>query len=107
MHTNGQLAIALLQRHLQFIIDRFEKYHGNDSELKPAELGDIFSERWTREAITRIVDRGRNHLTQACFSPPLIIIEGFSLQCRAVCYGTYTVIGSWSGLRRKLVLRGM
>ncbi|XP_006462676.1 hypothetical protein AGABI2DRAFT_186557 [Agaricus bisporus var. bisporus H97] len=60
------LSIALLQRHLQFIIDRFEKYHGNDSELKPAELGDIFSERWTREAITRIVDRGRNHLTQSC-----------------------------------------
>lgn len=59
------LSIPLLQKHLQFVVERYEKYHGNDKEMKPANLGDMFSEEWTRDRMNGIVARGQNHLTQS------------------------------------------
>lgn len=38
--------------------------------MKSADLGDLFSEEWTREAISRVVEKGQIHLTQvrvSCF----------------------------------------
>lgn len=106
MHTDGRLAIPLLQRHLNFVIDRYEKYHGSDNELKPAELGDMFSEHWTRGAIARIVERGQNHLTQVCFSRPCVI-EMISYSYRVACSGMCGATGNWSDFLKKRVLRGM
>lgn len=65
-------AIPLLQKHLQFIVDRYEKYHGEDKEMKPVDLGDLFSEEWTREAMGRVVEKGQNHLTQVSVSSTII-----------------------------------
>ncbi|KAF9454778.1 hypothetical protein P691DRAFT_716623 [Macrolepiota fuliginosa MF-IS2] len=59
-------SIPLLQKHLQFIVDRYEKYHGDDKEMKPADLGDLFSEEWTRDVMNSVVGKGQNHLTQSC-----------------------------------------
>jgi hypothetical protein len=53
-----------LQKHLRFVVDSYEKYHGDDKEMKPADLGDMFSEEWTRETLNSIVVKGQNHLTQ-------------------------------------------
>ncbi|KAJ3565020.1 hypothetical protein NP233_g7910 [Leucocoprinus birnbaumii] len=60
------LSIPLLQKHLQLVVERYEKYHGDDKEMKPADLGDMFSEEWTREQMSSIVLRGQSHLTQSC-----------------------------------------
>ncbi|KXN88177.1 hypothetical protein AN958_07636 [Leucoagaricus sp. SymC.cos] len=59
------LSIPLLQKHLQLILDRYEKYHRDDKEMKPADLGNMFSEEWTRETMACIVLKGQNHLTQS------------------------------------------
>lgn len=55
-------AIPILERHLQFLIDRHSHYSGDI--LKPAALGDLFSTAWTRIAIGEVVKKGIGHLTK-------------------------------------------
>ncbi|KAG6878496.1 hypothetical protein C0993_005425 [Termitomyces sp. T159_Od127] len=57
------LSIPILERHLQFLIDRHAHYSGEI--LKPAALGDLFSTTWTRTAITEVVKKGIGHLTKS------------------------------------------
>ncbi|KAG6918338.1 hypothetical protein DXG01_015197 [Tephrocybe rancida] len=57
------LSIPILQKHLQFLIDRHEQYAGEDP--KPSALGDLFSTTWTRTAITEVVNKGLKHLTKS------------------------------------------
>ncbi|KAF8073869.1 hypothetical protein FPV67DRAFT_1479613 [Lyophyllum atratum] len=57
------LSIPILQKHLQFILDRYEEYSGD--EPKPSELGILFSVPWTRAAITEVVNKGIGHLTKS------------------------------------------
>lgn len=57
------LSIPILQKHLQFIIDRHAHYVGE--EAKPAELGALFSTSWTRAAIADVVNKGVRHITQS------------------------------------------
>ncbi|KAF8635933.1 hypothetical protein AX15_000104 [Amanita polypyramis BW_CC] len=58
------LSIPILQRHLQFLLDQHEKYHSGE-EMKPTELGEVFTTEWTREAVAEVVDKGIGHLTQS------------------------------------------
>jgi hypothetical protein len=83
-------AIPILQKHLQFIIDRHAHYGGE--EVKPSELGELFSTSWTRAAIAEVVNKGIGHLTQVlyfCDEKRMALIP-----IRATCYGTPSVIGS-------------
>ncbi|KAG5726870.1 hypothetical protein E4T56_gene1120 [Termitomyces sp. T112] len=57
------LSIPILQRHMQFLIDRHEHYSGEN--LKPAALGDLFSTDWTRIAIAEVVKKGVGHLMKS------------------------------------------
>lgn len=65
------LAIPLLQKHLQYLIDRHAQYMGE--EPKPATLGELFSTDWTRQAIDEVVDKGINHLAQVSVEFPIAI----------------------------------
>ncbi|KAG6903150.1 hypothetical protein C0995_004697 [Termitomyces sp. Mi166 len=56
------LSIPILEKHLQFLIDRHEYYSGENT--KPAALEDFFSTAWTRTAIAEIVKKGAGHLTK-------------------------------------------
>ncbi|KAJ7075864.1 hypothetical protein B0H15DRAFT_916497 [Mycena belliarum] len=56
------LSIPILKRHVEFILARWERY----SEVgKPRELGELFTEDWTRMAVGEVVDKGIWHLTQS------------------------------------------
>lgn len=57
------LAISILQKHLEFLIERHAQYSSGE-QLKPNALGEVFSVAWTREAIDEVVKKGASHLTQ-------------------------------------------
>ncbi|KAF7346103.1 ATP-dependent DNA helicase PIF1 [Mycena sanguinolenta] len=56
------LSIPILKRHAEFILGRCERY--SDTE-KPQELGELFSDDWTREALQEIVNKGIWHWSQS------------------------------------------
>ncbi|KAF8895465.1 hypothetical protein BD779DRAFT_1619135 [Infundibulicybe gibba] len=58
------LSIPILQKHLQFILERHAHYSSGENE-KPAELNELFSAEWTRAAIAEVVSQGAGHLTQS------------------------------------------
>lgn len=53
-------AIQILQKHLQFLVERY----GHFLETRPEEFGEAFSVEWTRTAIQEVVSKGTVHLTQ-------------------------------------------
>ncbi|KAG6813581.1 hypothetical protein H0H92_009625 [Tricholoma furcatifolium] len=57
------LSITILQKHLEFLIERHEHYSSGENN-KPDDLGDIFSTSWTRAAITEVVNKGINDLAK-------------------------------------------
>ncbi|OCH91935.1 RNA-binding protein Prp24 [Obba rivulosa] len=57
------LSIPLLQRHLEFLIERHEHY--STAEQKPEDLGELFSTEWTRAAISAVVSQGAGHLSRS------------------------------------------
>ncbi|TFK73607.1 hypothetical protein BDN72DRAFT_761449 [Pluteus cervinus] len=57
------LSIPLLQRHLQFLIDRHEHYVSEGT--RPDDLGEVFTAGWTRNAIGEVVKKGLVHLAQS------------------------------------------
>ena len=63
----ASIAIPILQKHLQFILDQHTHYL--ELGTRPTELGDLFSTAWTRKAITEVVDKGIGHLTQVAHFP--------------------------------------
>ncbi|KAF9483427.1 hypothetical protein BDN70DRAFT_799974 [Pholiota conissans] len=61
---NDYLSIPILQKHLNFLIERHGIYAAED-KVKPEALGEIFSTAWTREAIENVVKKGTGHLMQS------------------------------------------
>ncbi|KAF9468618.1 hypothetical protein BDZ94DRAFT_1279703 [Collybia nuda] len=57
------LSISILQKHIQFIIDRHA--HFTHGEAKPSEFEDMFTTSWTRDAILDVVNKGIGHLRQS------------------------------------------
>jgi squamous cell carcinoma antigen recognized by T-cells 3 len=84
------LAIRILQKHIQFIIDRYA--HCVDEEVEPSALGELFSSSWTRAAIADVVNRGIGHITQVQYVRDKDRI--YLIPVRATCYGMPSVIGS-------------
>lgn len=64
------LAVPILQKHLEFLVDRFD--HLAQLESKPDGLEELFSPEWMHETMTKVVSLGIGHITQVsqflCFS---------------------------------------
>ncbi|KAF9527604.1 hypothetical protein CPB83DRAFT_934295 [Crepidotus variabilis] len=58
------LSIPLLEKHLNFLIDRHEHYSSGEN-LRPNTLGEVFTTEWTREALDGVVKKGAIHLTRS------------------------------------------
>ncbi|TFK40639.1 hypothetical protein BDQ12DRAFT_601697 [Crucibulum laeve] len=58
-------SIPLLQKHLEYIIERHSEYTGEEAKPRPDTLGDVFSTEWTRQAIDEVVQKGIGHLTKS------------------------------------------
>ncbi|KAJ7164661.1 hypothetical protein C8R43DRAFT_236103 [Mycena crocata] len=56
------LSIPILKRHVELLISRWEHYAETE---KPQELGEVFSEDWTRLALAEVVNKGIWHLSQS------------------------------------------
>ncbi|KAF8180050.1 hypothetical protein K438DRAFT_1977016 [Mycena galopus ATCC 62051] len=56
------LLITILKRHAEFILARCEGYAETE---KPQELGELFLDNWTRNALGEVVNKGISHLTQS------------------------------------------
>ena len=57
-------AIPILQKHLNFVVEQHSKYEGGERQPKPDALGELFSTAWTRNAISAIVGKGTDHITE-------------------------------------------
>ncbi|KAI5116436.1 hypothetical protein M0805_006250 [Coniferiporia weirii] len=57
------LSITLLQRHIDFLVDRFSFF--NSSKLQPESMGDAFSAEWMSAALSSVVEKGAGHLTES------------------------------------------
>ena len=62
MGAEGRLAIPLLRRHLDFLVERFD--HFAELEERPEDLGDLFTAAWMRSEMPEVVEKGIGHLTQ-------------------------------------------
>ncbi|THH01889.1 hypothetical protein EW145_g6837, partial [Phellinidium pouzarii] len=57
------LSIQLLKLHLEFVIERHSFL--NALESKSEDLGDVFSDAWTRSLLSPIIEKGSGHLTKS------------------------------------------
>ncbi|KAH9851597.1 RNA-binding protein Prp24 [Lenzites betulinus] len=57
------VSIPLLQRHLEFLVERWE--HFMELESRPEDLGELFTQEWMHEALTNAVSQGLGHLTKS------------------------------------------
>lgn len=60
------LAFSVLQKHLEFLADRHEYFSG--LEVEPDNLGELFSDDWTREAMSIVVSKGAGDISQVSSS---------------------------------------
>ncbi|KAK7469083.1 Splicing factor [Stygiomarasmius scandens] len=58
------LSIPILKQHMDFVLNRHSLYV--NGELKPDELGELFSTDWTRLTIGDIAKKAVGHLSQSC-----------------------------------------
>ncbi|KIY71712.1 RNA-binding protein Prp24 [Cylindrobasidium torrendii FP15055 ss-10] len=58
------LSISIMKKHAQLLVDTFNKYEEGE-EMKPAQLGEMFSERWMRIALNALAKKSIGHITQA------------------------------------------
>ncbi|KAH9890065.1 RNA-binding protein Prp24 [Cubamyces lactineus] len=56
------LSVPILQKHLEFLVDRFD--HLAQLESKPDGLEELFSPEWMHETMTKVVSLGIGHITQ-------------------------------------------
>ena len=58
-------AIPILQKHLEFLVERYEHY----AEVggRPDELEELFSPEWMHEAMSKVVAQGSGHLSKVRF----------------------------------------
>lgn len=57
------MSFSILQKHLEFLVDRHEYFSGLEVELD--NLGELFSDAWTREAMSSIVSKGAGDISQS------------------------------------------
>ncbi|KAI0769831.1 RNA-binding protein Prp24 [Fomes fomentarius] len=57
------LSIPILQKHLEFLIERFEHYV--EAGGRPDALGELISPEWMQDAMTKVVEKGIGHITKS------------------------------------------
>ncbi|KAG2155888.1 uncharacterized protein EDB93DRAFT_58815 [Suillus bovinus] len=57
------MSFSVLQKHLEFLADRHEYFSG--LEVKPDNLGVLFSEDWIREAMSIVISEGAGDISQS------------------------------------------
>ncbi|KAL7280196.1 hypothetical protein ACG7TL_006615 [Trametes sanguinea] len=57
------LSITILQKHLEFLVDRYE--HFVESETRPDGLEEMFTPDWMHETMAKVVSQGIGHLTKS------------------------------------------
>ncbi|KAG1872352.1 hypothetical protein DFJ58DRAFT_435834 [Suillus subalutaceus] len=57
------MSFSILQKHLAFLADRHEYFSG--LEVEPDNLGELFSDDWTREAMSIVVSKGTGDISQS------------------------------------------
>ncbi|KIK47472.1 hypothetical protein CY34DRAFT_228718 [Suillus luteus UH-Slu-Lm8-n1] len=57
------MSFSILQKHLEFLVDRHEYF--SELEVEPDNLGELFSDSWTREAMSSIVSKGAGDISQS------------------------------------------
>lgn len=57
------MSFSILQKHLGFLVDRHEYFSG--LEVEPDNLGELFSDNWTREAMSIVVSKGTGDISQS------------------------------------------
>ncbi|KAG1772332.1 hypothetical protein EDD22DRAFT_429843 [Suillus occidentalis] len=57
------MSFSILQKHLGFLVDRHEYFSG--LEVEPDNLGELFSDAWTREAMSIVVSKGAGDISQS------------------------------------------
>lgn len=57
------MSLSILQKHLEFLVDRHEYFSG--LEVEPDNLGELFSDNWTREALSSVVSKGSGDTSQS------------------------------------------
>jgi len=62
------VAFSILKRHLEFLVDRHEYFSG--LEVKPDNLGELFSDSWTQEAMENVVSSFAGDISQVSSSTP-------------------------------------
>ena len=99
---NGHQAIPILQKHLNFLVERHGLYVSGE-QLRPEALADVFTTTWTRNSIHQVVQKGLGHLIEVCIIPIfvpsnfLIVMLSF---LRVTNSGMFNVIGKWRCSKR-------
>lgn len=57
------MSFPILQKHLEFLADRHQYFSG--LEVEPDNLGELFSDDWTREAMSIVVSKGAGDISQS------------------------------------------
>lgn len=65
-HLELHPAISILQRHIQFLVERWEIYQEADNT--PDEFEELFTPEWMQETLAQVVSRGTGHLSKVCLS---------------------------------------
>ncbi|KAI0700046.1 RNA-binding protein Prp24 [Cerioporus squamosus] len=57
------LSIPILQKHLEFLVERHEHYA--EAGGRPDELEELFTPEWMHETMSKVVSQGAGHLTKS------------------------------------------
>ncbi|TFK90773.1 RNA-binding protein Prp24 [Polyporus arcularius HHB13444] len=57
------LSIPILQKHLEFLVERYEHYA--EAGGRPDQLEELFSPEWMHETMSKLVSQGAGHLTKS------------------------------------------
>lgn len=86
----GYQAISILQKHLNFLVERHGLYVSGE-QLRPEALGDVFTTTWTRNSIHQVVQKGLGHLIEVCTTPvPCHLISSFHFLLESQTLGCST-----------------
>lgn len=95
------LAIPILQKHLNYVLEQYAKYEGEEKVPKPEALGELFSTTWTRAALQEIVSKGIEHLTEVSQMPTSSYLRMLKPSGRAIFSSTHNATGSWNSWTRR------
>lgn len=89
------IAIPILQKHIQFLIDRHAWLSTLDA--KPEEFSELFSTEWTRAMMASVITKGAHHLTEVRQKSLNLYLKWSKCALiRAIYYGTYVENGRCS-----------